>query len=48
MSRRRLEVRVAGVVQGVGFRPFVYTTAAAFGLSGAVRNAASPGCHRIH
>jgi hydrogenase maturation protein HypF len=37
-SRRRLRVRVHGVVQGVGFRPFVYTTAAALGLSGTVRN----------
>ncbi|PXW31812.1 UNVERIFIED_CONTAM: hydrogenase maturation protein HypF [Williamsia faeni] len=34
--RRRIEVR--GVVQGVGFRPFVYTTAAALGLTGSVRN----------
>jgi hydrogenase maturation protein HypF len=38
MTRRRLEVRVRGVVQGVGFRPFVYTTAVALGLSGSVRN----------
>jgi hydrogenase maturation protein HypF len=38
MTRRRLEIRVAGVVQGVGFRPFVYTTAVALGLSGSVRN----------
>ncbi len=30
-----------GVVQGVGFRPFVYTTAAAAGLSGSVRNDSS-------
>ncbi|MCT7659489.1 carbamoyltransferase HypF [Mycobacterium deserti] len=37
-ARRRLRVRVHGVVQGVGFRPFVYTTAAALGLTGAVRN----------
>jgi hydrogenase maturation protein HypF len=29
---------VHGVVQGVGFRPFVYTTASALGLSGSVRN----------
>jgi hydrogenase maturation protein HypF len=29
---------VRGVVQGVGFRPFVYACAAAFGLSGSVRN----------
>ncbi|OBF37765.1 carbamoyltransferase HypF [Mycobacterium sp. ACS1612] len=37
-TRRRLRVCVHGVVQGVGFRPFVYTCAAALGLSGSVRN----------
>jgi hydrogenase maturation protein HypF len=37
-ARRRLRVCARGVVQGVGFRPFVYTTAAALGLSGSVRN----------
>jgi hydrogenase maturation protein HypF len=36
--RRRLRLHVRGVVQGVGFRPFVYTTAAALGLTGCVRN----------
>jgi hydrogenase maturation protein HypF len=36
--RRRLRVCVHGVVQGVGFRPFVYAHAAALGLSGSVRN----------
>jgi hydrogenase maturation protein HypF len=40
-ARRRLRVRVHGVVQGVGFRPFVYTTAAALGLAGCVRNDSS-------
>ncbi len=40
-DRRRLRVCVRGVVQGVGFRPFVYTTAAALGLSGSVRNDSS-------
>jgi hydrogenase maturation protein HypF len=39
--RRRLRIDVHGVVQGVGFRPFVYTTAAALGLSGTVRNDSS-------
>src|SRR6202008_2508181 len=40
-ERRRLRVCVQGVVQGVGFRLFVYTKAAAFGLSGCVRNDSS-------
>ncbi|MGY4651968.1 carbamoyltransferase HypF [Mycobacterium sp. URHB0021] len=40
-DRRRLRVSVHGVVQGVGFRPFVYTTAAALGLTGSVRNDSS-------
>jgi hydrogenase maturation protein HypF len=38
IARQRLRVGVHGVVQGVGFRPFVYTTAAALGLTGCVRN----------
>jgi hydrogenase maturation protein HypF len=40
-DRRRLRVCVCGVVQGVGFRPFVYTVAASLGLSGCVRNDSS-------
>lgn len=35
---RRLEITVCGVVQGVGFRPFVYRAARTHGLSGWVRN----------
>lgn len=35
-TRRRLEV--SGLVQGVGFRPFVYVTASELGLSGHVAN----------
>ncbi|GAS91128.1 carbamoyltransferase HypF [Mycolicibacterium brisbanense] len=41
IGRQRLRVAVQGVVQGVGFRPFVYTTAAALGLTGNVRNDSS-------
>jgi hydrogenase maturation protein HypF len=37
-GRLRLRVCVRGVVQGVGFRPFVYTCAASLGLTGSVRN----------
>ena len=40
-GRRRLRICVRGVVQGVGFRPFVYTCAAAHALSGSVRNDSS-------
>ena len=36
---RRWRIRVYGVVQGVGFRPFVYALAERFGVSGYVRNA---------
>ncbi|MEV0720636.1 HypC/HybG/HupF family hydrogenase formation chaperone, partial [Asanoa sp. NPDC050611] len=38
-TRRRYEV--TGVVQGVGFRPFVYATATALALTGRVTNTAA-------
>jgi hydrogenase maturation protein HypF len=37
-TRERREVSVRGIVQGVGFRPFVYALAQRHGLSGVVRN----------
>lgn len=44
MDRTRAELVIHGVVQGVGFRPFVYRVAAEHGLSGWVTNEA--GCVR--
>ncbi len=40
-ARLRRSYRVTGVVQGVGFRPFVYAAAARLGLTGSVRNDAA-------
>src|ERR1039458_6736972 len=37
-SRVRTAIRVQGVVQGVGFRPFVYALATRLGLAGWVGN----------
>src|SRR5215211_2913098 len=37
-TRERREVCVRGIVQGVGFRPYVYALACGHGLSGTVRN----------
>lgn len=37
-GRRRVLVKVQGIVQGVGFRPFIYQLALQHGLNGWVRN----------
>jgi hydrogenase maturation protein HypF len=38
MARIRVHIRIEGVVQGVGFRPFIYNLAQKHGLTGWVRN----------
>ncbi len=37
-ARERREISVRGIVQGVGFRPFIYALAQRHGLAGLVRN----------
>ena len=37
----RKQIRVHGIVQGVGFRPFVYNLAAKLGLAGYVLNSSA-------
>ena len=37
-TRERRGITVRGIVQGVGFRPYVYALARGYGLSGTVRN----------
>jgi hydrogenase maturation protein HypF len=43
----RAEIRVSGIVQGVGFRPFVYRTAIKKGLVGFIRNRGDAGVEII-
>lgn len=45
LAKTRRKIRVRGVVQGVGFRPFVYRLAHNHGLAGWVRN--TSGCVEI-
>src|SRR4030067_3381893 len=39
----RVRINVTGIVQGVGFRPFIYRTAVKYGLTGYVRNRGDAG-----
>lgn len=39
--RRKGRISIRGIVQGVGFRPFVYAQAKAYGITGSVKNLGS-------
>ncbi|MFH1821825.1 MAG: carbamoyltransferase HypF [Methanobacteriota archaeon] len=45
--RARVEIAVTGIVQGVGFRPFIYRLATRLGLTGFVRNMGDAGVQII-
>ena len=36
-----LEIRIRGIVQGVGFRPFIHRLVCAYALKGNIRNTSS-------
>src|SRR5512135_3557589 len=40
-ARRRIRIRLKGIVQGVGFRPFVHNLAVEMGLGGYVLNSSA-------
>ncbi len=40
MMKQRIDLKIQGIVQGVGFRPFVYQLATELGLTGWVKNSA--------
>ena len=41
MEIRRYEIKITGIVQGVGFRPFIYSLAKSLCLCGWIRNSGS-------
>jgi len=43
MAQVRIKINVTGIVQGVGFRPFIYRIAVRYGLTGYVRNRGDAG-----
>jgi hydrogenase maturation protein HypF len=43
MALMRVKIRIAGIIQGVGFRPFIYRIAVKNGLKGYVRNMGDAG-----
>ncbi len=45
--KKRAKVKVEGIVQGVGFRPFCYRTAEKFNLSGSVKNMGDAGVNIV-
>ncbi len=45
--RARAEIAVTGIVQGVGFRPFIYRLATHHGLTGFVRNMGDAGVQAV-
>jgi hydrogenase maturation protein HypF len=47
MSYKTVEVNISGIVQGVGFRPFIFNLARNFGLKGSIFNRGNAGVRLI-
>ena len=43
MSEQTCEILVSGIVQGIGYRPFVYNLASELGIKGNVMNLGDAG-----
>ena len=47
MSNKTVEVNISGIVQGVGFRPFVFNLARNIGLKGYILNRGNAGVRLV-
>ncbi|GAI60238.1 unnamed protein product, partial [marine sediment metagenome] len=46
-DRRTVEINITGIVQGVGFRPFLYNLARSLNLTGFILNRGNAGVRLI-
>ena len=47
MSKKKVEINITGIVQGVGFRPFLFNLARNFGLKGYILNRGNAGVRLV-
>ena len=47
MSKKTIEINISGIVQGIGFRPFLFNLARNMGLKGYVLNRGNAGVRLV-